>query len=105
MRAVELESAVAIMNEQELVPHGRAMALLTAHCPFFPKLAAMNILMAISAAGIQGPVAQKICWQTAICHRQLHRDRRLDQIRPGILARMAFTALDFLMRADQREAR
>jgi hypothetical protein len=112
VRAVELEGAVAIMHKQQLAPQRRAMAFLAAHRLLFAELAAMNILMAISAAKSQRAVTHKIRWQNTIRRRQLHTGRRLHQIRapkgglsPGIFARMAFVARGFLMRANQREAR
>lgn len=60
VRAVELEGAVAIVYEQQLAPHRRAMALLATHRLLFSKLAAMNILMAIGAAKIQRAITHKI---------------------------------------------
>ena len=105
VRAIELESAVAIMHEQQLTPQRRAMAFLAAHRLLFAKLAAMNILMAIGAARRQRAVTHKIRWQNAIRRRHLRAARRLHQIRAGIFARMAFAARNFLVRAHQREAR
>jgi len=105
MRAVELEGAVAIMHEQEIAPHRRAMTLLAAHRRLFSKLAAMNIPMAIGAAKSQRAVTHKFRWQNAIRRRHLRTARRLHQIHAGIFTPMAFVARGFLMRANQRKAR
>jgi hypothetical protein len=57
--AVELESAVAIMDKQEPTPQCRLMALFAVHLVFFPKLSAMNILMAVNTAKRQRPVTNE----------------------------------------------
>jgi hypothetical protein len=49
MRTVELESAVAIMHEEQAGPHRGLVAFLAAHLIFLSELPAMHIFMAIDA--------------------------------------------------------
>lgn len=64
VRAIELESAVAIMNEQKLIPQTRLMALLAARLLLFSKLAEMSVLMAIRAAESQRLIAHETGWKS-----------------------------------------
>jgi hypothetical protein len=70
------------------------MALFTASIFFFPKLAAMRILMAIGATEFQRLITHETrCFILTAVRRK------------NILARMAFFARHFLMRARQRKTR